>query len=217
MNPLKFLTALLLIMSLSTLVVGQEIVINNRGDSILLNNNGTWEYYDNYVASTTDNQSIRINTNPYLKPKNSRNKINGKNDKYVIWFDAKKWKRIPVTEINADADVALQLIDGDAYAMVIYEEIEIQIENLSNIAIENAKTVAPDIRLIDREFRSVNGNKLIWMRMDGTTQGIKITYYSYYISNENGSIQFHTFTGQSLLPKYLDDIESLLNGFIANK
>ena len=117
--------------------------------------------------------------------------------------------------MNPEADIALQLINGDAYAMVIYEELEIPIEHLSQIAIDNAVNVAPDIKMIDREYRVVNGDTLIWMRMDGTTQGMKISYYSYYFSNTKGSVQFHTFTGQNLIDKYKKEIDNVLNGFIS--
>ena len=107
-----------------------------------------------------------------------------------------------------------KLLKGDVYAMVIYEELEIPVESLSDIALSNATNVAPDIELIDREYRIVNGDTIIWMQMNGSTQGMHLSYYSYYFSNSNGSIQFHTFTGQNLLSKYKQEIEGLLNGLV---
>jgi hypothetical protein len=216
-RAINLLTTSFVILFFNLLSYGQEIVVTERGDSILLKDNGTWVYYSNGIDDTEEAVEIRKNDKLFSKPKSSSKKIAGKNDAYEIWYDAKKWKRVPVGDINPEADVALQLIAGDAFAMVIYEEIEIPFESLSNIALENAQSVAPDIKMIDREYRVVNGSTLVSMRMDGTTQGMKITYFSYYFSNEKGSIQFHTFTGQNLLDKYKKDIESLLNGFLVKQ
>jgi len=197
--------------------IGQEIAVTERGDSIVLYSNGSWEYYENYLSEDEGITDIKINSKQFLKPNSSTKKINGSNQAYEVWYDSKKWKRIPVGEINPDADIALQLIKGDAYAMVIYEELGIPVENLSQIALDNAINAASDFKLIDREYRVVENDTLIWMRMDGTIQGIKISYYSYYYSNEDGSIQFHTFTGQKLLEKYKGDLENLLNGLTIKK
>jgi hypothetical protein len=215
MRKFKFIASFLILIFVSQLTIGQEIAITERGDSVVLYSNGTWDYYDNYMNDNEEIPEIRMSDNFFSKPISSTKKINGSSQSYEVWYDDKVWKRVPTGELNPEADIALQLLKGDAYAMVIFEEVEIPFENLSQIALDNAVVVAPDIKMIDREYRNVNGNKLIWMRMDGTTQGMKISYYSYYFSNEKGSIQFHTFTGQNLLDKYKTDIEDLLNGFIS--
>ena len=121
---------------------------------------------------------------------------------------------MPPAKLNPEADVALQFLGGDVYSMVIYEELEIPVKQLSQIALDNAASVAKDIQMIDREYRVVNSDTVVCMQMEGTTQGIGMVYYSYYYSNKNGSIQFHTFTGKSLLGKYKSAIEDLLNGFM---
>jgi hypothetical protein len=202
---------------MSQLVVGQEIAITERGDSVYLYSNGTWDYYDNYLNDSDGSIEIEMNKETFSRPKSSNKKINGSNQAYEIWYNDKVWKRIPVGEINPEADVALKLIKGDAYAMVIYEELEIESDYLSEIAIENAVGAMPDIKMVDREYRVVNNDTMIWMRMDGTTQGMKISYYSYYLSNQKGSIQFHTFTGQTLIDKYKNSIDDLLNGLLTRE
>ncbi|MBL7918119.1 MAG: hypothetical protein JNM96_06955 [Bacteroidia bacterium] len=196
-------------------VKSQEIAITERGDSVVLFSNGTWNYYSK--NSLLSKAPIKLNTKSFTKPSSSTNKINGKKQAYELWYNSQKWKRLPPGELNEDADIALQMTDGDVYAMIIYEELEIPVENLSQIALDNGIKVTPDIKMIEREKRIVNNDTLIFMRMDGTTQGMKIAYYSYYVSGKSGSIQFHTFTGQALLEKHLKAIEELLNGLILTK
>jgi hypothetical protein len=49
--------------------------------------------------------------------------------------------------------------------------------------------------------------------MNGSIDGIKFTYLGYYYSSEGGTIQFISYTTQSLLEEYKNDMFGLLNGF----
>ena len=215
-NFLKTITFTLSLSLFCGSAEAQEIAVTENGDSVLLYSNGTWEYYNGYISTAIDNQRITENPEKFSKPSSSNTKANGKNQAYEIWFDNKIWKRIPAAEINAEADLAFKFLEGDVYSMIIFEQIEIPIENLSQIALNNAINAAPDMKMIEKEYRTVNGKKVIFMRMEGTAQGIKFCYLSYYYSNEKGSIQFHTFTGRSLLEKNRAEMENMLNGFIVN-
>lgn len=208
----SLLTLFFLIFSIS--VFSQETAITERGDTVYLYSNGTWSYYQKFVADSDVKSALKVNPTPYSIPSSATSKINGLNSFYELWYDAKKWKRVPVGGLNQEADIALEYLKGEVFAMVIFEEIEIPMESLSSIALDNAGSAAPDIKMIDREIRTVNNDSLICMQMDGSAQGMKISYYSYYYSNPKGSVQFHTFTGQNLLPKYKADMDELLNGII---
>ena len=70
------------------------------------------------------------------------------------------------------------------------------------------------MKIIKEEYRTINGVKVIMMQMPGTIQGIKFTYYSYYYSNSNGSVQFLTYTSQNLFETYKKKMEDLLNGLV---
>lgn len=214
MRITKYLIVFFSLYATADMLCGQEIAITERGDSVVLYSNGSWDYYENYERGYEAAEQIRINPNPFTKSKSSTRKINGKDQFYELWYNDRDWKRIPVGELNPEADVALQYLHGDVYAMIIYEEVEIPMENLIQIAIDNAVGVSPDIHMADKEYREVNGQQLIWMRMNGTTQGMKMSYYSYYFSNHMGTCQFHVFTGENVIDKYKEDVEDLLNGFI---
>ncbi|MGL1887348.1 MAG: hypothetical protein OCD76_12615 [Reichenbachiella sp.] len=207
--------SLVFLLSIVTLgqVLAQEVAITQRGDTVYLYSNGTWDYYGSSIEKAASAE-IPYNDQTFTKPKSATKKVNGKENHYAIWYNEKNWKRIPTGELNPEADLTFKYVKGDAYVMVIHEELEIELENLVDIALENALSVAPDMVVTKKEYRNVNGQELIFMQMDGTTQGMKISYYSYYSSNESGSTQFHTFTGQNLLSKYKKDMDSILNGFV---
>lgn len=71
-----------------------------------------------------------------------------------------------------------------------------------------------DLKIVKEEYRTVNGIKVLLFQMNGTTQGIKFSYYGYYYSNENGSVQFITYASQKLIQTYFEECETLLNGLV---
>ena len=62
--------------------------------------------------------------------------------------------------------------------MAISEQVEIDVEELVKIAFDNAREAAPDTEVVKKEYRTVNGNKVIYMEMVGTIQSIKFKYCS---------------------------------------
>jgi hypothetical protein len=216
-NLLGALISFIMLFSFSA--KAQELAVTELGDTVILYSNGTWVYKSDYTsdADTMATLVIRMGSKKYTKSPASVKKATGKNQAYSIFYNEKVWKRVPVADLNADADMAFKYNNGDAYSIIIFEELEIPMDNLSEIALNNALEIAPDMQIVDREYRVVNGDTLVFMRMDGTTQGIAVTYYSYYYSNKKCSVQFCTYTGQGLVEKYKKDLEDLLNGFVATK
>lgn len=88
------------------------------------------------------------------------------------------------------------------------------LETLKNVAIENAKQIAPDIKVIEQEYRMVNGIKILYLRLDGTMDGMKISYSGYLYSDSSGTVQFITFTSQNLVEEYQDFSQQLINGLV---
>lgn len=88
---------------------------------------------------------------------------------------------------------------------------------LTNVALKNAKSVAPGMKITKREYRVVNGTKVLFMEMQGILQGADFTFRGYYFSNSTGSTQFLTYTGTNLVEKYAQEIQSFLNGFSVQK
>jgi hypothetical protein len=130
-----------------------------------------------------------------------------------VWLNPKTWS-FSKGENNEDAEYEFESKGKDLYGMMITESIEIPLETLKTVALENAKSAAPDVKVVKEEYRMVNGNKVLCMQMDGTTQGIKFSYFGYYYSNSSGTLQFVIYTSQNLVKKYLGDMEELLNGLV---
>lgn len=188
----------------------QKKAVTETGEEVILFEDGTWKH-----ANESDQANVEIQTNPnkFKKSDNSTFLLKSTRLNVGFWINPKKWKFQKAVE-NPDAEYELELKGEDLYSMVISEKVEIPLTTLKEIALENGRAISPDVHIFKEEYRTVNGLKVLLLQMNGTMQGIKFSYYGYYYSNPNGTVQFITYTAQNLLETYIKDIEELLNGFV---
>jgi len=201
-------TILSLIILIALHVEAQQTATTNDGKTVLLHDNGKWEY-----AKDVDSAVEQANLKSYAKPSTAQTLLKSEKNNFAVWYDNKKWKKTEDLN-NEAAEFSFSLLKGDGYAMAITERIEIDIANLKEVALGNARNAAPDITLEKEEMRIVNGKKVKCLQMTGTASGVKFTYLVYYYSDESGTIQLVCFTGKSLLKAYQKDFEELLNGLV---
>ena len=192
------------------LISAQINAVTETGDEVILYEEGTWKYLNDSII---ENSVIPVNDKEFFKGKKSTFLVKSKKLNVGIWINPKSWSFTKGTDNDA-FEFQFQKKGDDLYAMLISEKMQIPIETLKGIAIENAKSAAPDIKVIKEEYRNVNGIQVLMLQMSGTIQGMRFTYYGYYYSNSNGTIQLLTYTGENLFNNYLNDIEEFLNGLV---
>lgn len=204
------LSITLLLCFFSMNVIAAQMAVTEEGDVVILNDDGTWHYEDG--KSTQD---IEILTNPavFKKPISSNFLLKSKRNNTAFALNTKEWSFIKSKEDDTAIEYSINLKTGDLYAMAITERIEIELEQLVEIAFGNAKEAAPDAKVIKKEYRIVNDKKVIYMEITGTMQGIKFQYLGYYFSDSTGSTQFVVYTSENLVGKFKTEINNLLNGF----
>ena len=188
-----------------------EKAITEDGDIVILHPNGTWWYEDN----NDTNSDIPYNRQTFNKAKKASFIVKSTKNKSAYAIDPKVWlfTRNESGSVG-DNEYLFQAKGIDLYGMAITEAVEIGLEYLGDIALQNAREAAPDARIVDREYRTVNGEKVLYMEMRGTLSGIDFTYLGYYHSNEAGSTQLVAYTGTKLVPKFKSKITQFLNGLI---
>jgi len=184
--------------------------ITDTGEEVILNDNGTWSLSSELIKIK---KTIKINRKKFTKPKTSSFLLKSVKNDSAFWINTNKWKFKKATG-NSDAEYELQLKGKDLYGMVIAEGIQVEREALINLAISNARNAAPDVKVIEKEYRTVNGKKIIYMKMQGTIQSIKFTYLGYYYSDKTGSTQLLTYTASNLVEKYKPEIFNLKSGLV---
>lgn len=206
---MKYFIFLFLIISMDC-TCQVKAVIKETGKEVNLFNDGTWKYVMDEPLEIVKTDTLVAN-----RSKESDKLIKSSKLNYGVWVNKKKWAVEKNKEGN-EQEFTFNLIGQDAYGMIVAERIEFPMDNLVNIAVQNAEKAAPDIKIIRDESKRVNGKLVRFLQMEGTVQGIKLVYLNYYFSNKNGSIQFVTYTAKNLLKQYRDEMETLLNGFVVN-
>lgn len=197
----------------SIIAVSQIKALTETGDEVLLFENKTWQYVDKSIDQITE---IKLNAKPFTKSDGATFLIKSSINDAQVYIDPKKWQFTKNVD-NPDAEYEFTAKGIELYAMLINEQIELPLATLKSVAIEAARKVAPDLKLVNEEYRMVNGHKVLHLELSGTMQGIKFTYYNYYLSNEKGSTQFVVFSSQNLIKRYKADAEKLVNGLILKK
>ena len=129
--------------------------------------------------------------------------------KMSLRYDAKKWKQ---TASGESGRYSFRHKDGDGYALVIAERIGMSHDALADAAVSNVKEVDPNVKVVSKEKRTVNGVELWFMKMSANVNGIPILYYGYYYGGESGGVQVVVYTGPNLAAEYEQDFMEFLNG-----
>ena len=182
--------------------------ITDNGSEVILYENGTWKY-----ANKQDDQlpTISSSSKKYYKNKSATFQLKSKKNNVAIWLNPKQWS-FQKSKANSEAEYQFMLKGQDLHGLLITEAIQIPMETLTQIALDNARKAAADAKVVSRQYRVVNGQKMIAMEIIGTIQGIKFHYYGYYYSNSKGTTQLLTYTSDNLFGKYKGEAEQFLNG-----
>jgi hypothetical protein len=187
----------------------QTKAVTESGEEVILYDDQTWAYAD---QEPVEAEEIPVNEAIFTVPEGSGFQIKSSKVDGGIFIDPKVWSFKKATN-NEDAEFEFQLRGEDLYGMWISEEISIPLETLGTVAINNARAAATNLKVTNKEYRMVNGRKVLHIEMSGLVQGIDLTYYGYYYSDESGSSQILTYTSRQLVEKYKPVMEAFLNGF----
>ena len=207
---MKNITLLLLYLLVFNISKAQQKAVTETGEQVILFENGSWEYEN---KEDSIEKETPTNTKVFKTDEESTFLLKSSKLDFGFYLDPTLWSFSKAID-NAAAEYELELKGEDLYGMIICEKLEIPIESLKAIAIQNGRDAAPDLKVVTEEYRIVNGIKVLHLQMNGTLQGIKFSYYGYYYSGSDGSVQFITYTSQALLDSYKEDCEKILNGIV---
>lgn len=219
---MKITTIFLALLGLTLVANAQIKAVTETGEEVILDEKGTWKYInakEKKAIATPRNleefekaePEIQINLDPIAKPETSTFLLKSTLFNVGFYLNPKKWAFFKA-DGNTDAEYELQSKSKDLSGIIISEKTEIPLPTLRKTAFENAKAIAPDLKILSEEYRMVNGNKVLMMNMEGTMQGTQFSYLGYYYSNKNGTVQFLTYTSKDLMKDLIPECEELLNG-----
>jgi hypothetical protein len=170
------------------------------GRKVQLNEDGTWKLIKGAGAGGL-----------FKKPAESKTFVKAPKGNFGVWINEEKWTQKAAKEEGSNK-ITFTHKSGDAYAMLIGERVQLGFDALKKAAVENAKGVAPDIKIVSDERRTVNGKQLMCLKLTGTIQTIPFVYYGYYYGGTEGTLQAICYTSANVFDEFKPDFDDFLNG-----
>lgn len=213
MNKLFLFFATLTIANVS---ISQTKALTGDGKEVVLYDNGTWKYSET-DGSVNKTDSLALNPQSFVKTSSATFLVKSKVFNVGVYLDPSKWTFSTSRGNEKNPEYRFSLKSGEGYTMMITEKTPINLDVLRKVALINAQKAAIDAREISAEYRTVNNQKVLCLKMEATAQGIPFTYLGYYYSNANGTVQLVAFTSQQFFRQLEKELETFLNGFVEYK
>lgn len=204
---------------------GQTVAVTEKGDTIYVYDNGMWSFElleempeeINELAYLEEDVKLDTIATEFKVSSDAKKQVIDVDDRFIIKYNDRIWKRVPPATLNEDASFAFQGKESDIWCVVIAEETPIDHDKLFLIAKNTMKEyVGSDPEIIKTELRIVNGVELVRGVMKAQISGMSLIFDTYYFSNDMGSVQFTTWTSDKVWERNENTIEELLNGFLVN-
>jgi hypothetical protein len=161
-------------------------------------------------------RSLKKTIDYYKKDPKATLAYTGKRGTFELYLPSGSWKNLDIAGTD-EAKVQFEDKDGNIYACIIAERIEIPLDTLKKMVVENARLVDKDAKIVFEERRVVNGNEVLCLTVEAEVEGVPITYHDYLYSGHEGTIQVMTGTGRNLFKEVKPQMEAFLNGFVISK
>lgn len=142
--------------------------------------------------------------------------IKGVNFPYTLWYNHYIWNESE--PLNEHAELSFRLNDKQTYAIIVTDERLLDLKDLENIVIKNAKENGFEkAKVISIEKRKVNGSDVVFTHWKATLKGTPVDFLSYLYSDPRGSVFIHTYTPSPSFVKNNEQMEIFLNGLNIEK
>src|ERR1043166_4250800 len=128
--------AAILLLTCTLSLTAQERATTASGRIVLLYPDGTWKYAP---------PAVNLPMSGRTRPSTATEHIDLARGRAALYFDPSKWK---VTKSEEAGQMTLSHTNGDGYALVLAERIQVSLGGLRKIALDNAKDAAPDARIV---------------------------------------------------------------------
>jgi hypothetical protein len=146
----------------------------------------------------------------HVKPASATTRIKAPAGDFTLWIDSSIWKQ-DKTDGNK---LTFTRAKGDAFGMLLAEQISIPIEILKNIVLQNLRSAGSNVEVLSEDRRNVNGREILHMQLSATIQQIPFIYHAYIYGGSSGTLQVMAGTikgtrsvTDSDLIQFLDGVE----------
>jgi hypothetical protein len=204
---------LALITIMSACCIGQTKATTTSGREVVLLENGKW-YYVNDSSTVATPDSIVSNSSTFIKNKKAEFLLKSGTLNIGIYIDKKTWRYSKPQQSEDGEYNFTKLKDQTIAAFLVTEKTEIPLESLAEVALINAQKTDPQATVIKKEYRTVNGTKILFQQINCTIADVKFVFLGYYYCSEKGAVQLVTSTSEKQFDEVKTNMEDFLNGFV---
>lgn len=197
----------------STLSLAQIKAVTEDGYDVTLFKDGTWKY--NNATDAEKVETVVTNPTPFTVPASSTFLLRSKRINSGIKYNPKEWSLVNRPGTSPINEYILMSKDGGSYANYLTEVTpNIPLGTLQDVLLNTLRTITSFLRVNKAEYRTVNGQKVLYMQYSANIKGLDFEYVANYLSNENGTSQFIAFTNKALFEKNKEKLNELVNGLV---
>ncbi len=137
--------------------------------------------------------------------------LTDKREKFAIWINNNKWIKADLG-LNRESVFEFEHIEGEVKALLLHDKEKINLDELRQIVIDNAKRAARNSKVVFEEKRFVNGQEMLCLRIEGSIDFVPFTYFGYYYAGYIGTLQLTTISSPTVFNDYEFELESFLDG-----
>lgn len=206
--PRRLVASLLALAALSGAHAEQRAV-TEKGDEVVLEDDNTWHYVK---APPPDASAPPVNPATFSRPRDASFPVRSTRNGAVLWLDPKKcsFEKRPPT--NADAEYGFKCSGRDVMGLMINERIGVPMDRLQEAVLHNIRKNASEAEVVRREIRHVNGRDVLFLQVNATVNGMKVTYFAYLHGDDQGTTQVFAFTAQAIASARASFVEEFLDG-----
>jgi hypothetical protein len=133
--------------------------------------------------------------------------------KIKVVYDTTKWS---APQKDKGGKITLANVKGNGWALIIPDTVSIPLDSFPEFALNNAKGVDPEAKIILREKKTISGQEVWCLKISAAVSTLPFVYYGYYYSGAAGTVQVLTYTTQTNFSDVEKDFSELLNGLQLN-
>jgi len=194
-----------------------------NGTPVILYPDGTWKYDTSkktvVIALDSTKRRDSIPTNPQIFQVSAfaTHLVKSKVVDLGVYVDNNLWG-IRTCSINEDGEMRFLDKADNCYAVMITEPTEGGVlDDMEWFVLNSARNLAPDAEIVTKEYRMVNGIKVLCLGLKGTIKSLKIEELSYSYADESGIIQLSAWTTQKKFSKNYGILARFLSGLVQLK
>lgn len=185
-----------------------QTALTQSGRTVVLQEDGRWRYADE-EAPAPQASGLALNPRRFARAPQQSFEVKSTRTKAALWIEPAQWS---FKRMDTDHEYRFQHKGGAVYASLITEVLQLPLEMMLEAGLENARQAAPDARVVERELREVNGQKVGMQLIRGTMKGLDVVYFSYAFSDASGSTQAVAWTTANAFAQHRPAMEKWLNG-----